>query len=193
MKKEITRSDIMPMPDYAKVRAERRRAITDLKKNRRVSVGPDATFYFESYDTLLHQVLEMLHIEKGGEAQIADELSAYNPLIPKGRELCATFMIEIEDENRRRTTLAKLGGIDETVTLDFDGETVEAVPEEGEERNREDGKTSSVHFLHFPFTDAQVEKFRKGGRVLLGISHPEYSHMAAIPEAVRQALATDFD
>ena len=76
MKKEIARRDIMPMADYAKVRAERRRAITDLKKNRRVSVGPDATFYFESYDTLLHQVLEMLHIEKGGEQQIADELSA---------------------------------------------------------------------------------------------------------------------
>ena len=125
---EITPADIMPMDDYAAVRAERRKAMGELKKNRRVAVGPDATFYFESYDTMFHQVHEMLYIEKGGDGQIADELSAYNPLIPNGRELVATLMFEIDEPVRRAAFLAGLGGVEETVSLAFEGETIEAVP-----------------------------------------------------------------
>ena len=100
-KREITPDDILGLEDYEKVRAERKQRIAEVKKNRRVSVGPDATFYFESYDTMLHQVLEMLYIEKGGDDQIPDELSAYNPLIPNGRELVATLMFEIDEPDRR--------------------------------------------------------------------------------------------
>jgi hypothetical protein len=193
-KKRIEPADLMPMADYGKERKERRTKISALKKDRRLQVGPDVTFYFECYDTMWHQVHEMLYIERGGEAQVADELEAYNPLIPQGRELVATFMIEIEDENRRRTTLAKLGGIEDSISIDFDGEKVVAVPETGEERTREDGKTSSVHFLHFPFTAAQVAKFSKPGqRVVIGLDHKEYAHLAVMPEAVRTALAKDFD
>lgn len=191
---EITPADIMPMDDYAAVRAERLKAIGELKKDRRVAVGPDATFYFESYDTMFHQVHEMLFIEKGGDGQIADELSAYNPLIPNGRELVATLMFEIDDPSRRAEFLAGLGGVEETVTLTFSGETVTATPEQDVDRTTADGKASSIQFLHFAFTDAQMEKFRSpDARVTLGIGHEKYAHLAVLPEAVRQVLAGDFD
>lgn len=193
-KHEITPADIMPMDDYAAVRAERLKAIGELKKNRRVAVGPDATFYFESYDTMFHQVHEMLFIEKGGDGQIADELSAYNPLIPNGRELVATLMFEIDDPSRRARFLAGLGGVEETVTLAFGGETIKALPERDVDRTTAEGKASSIQFLHFPFTDAQAEKFRRpGAQVTLGIGHAKYGHTAVLPEDVRVAVAGDFD
>jgi hypothetical protein len=192
-KHEIGAADIMPADAYAQVRKERRRAITELKKNRRVAVGPDATFYFESYDTMWHQIHEMLHIEKGGAEQVADELAAYNPLIPKGAELVATLMFEIDDEARRTSFLAGLGGVEETVTLSFDGETVAATPEDDVDRTTAEGKASSIQFLHFPFSAAQIGKFRRPStRVVLGIGHSGYDHMAALPEPVRAALAGDF-
>lgn len=193
-KHEITRSDIMDRAAYAAARVEKRRAVTEMKKNRRIAVGPDATFYFENFDTMWHQVHEMLHIEKGGEDQIADELAAYNPLIPKGRNLAVTFMIEIEDAARRARELMRLGGIEDTISIVFDGETVRAVPEGDEERTTEEGKTSSVHFLLFPFTAAQIAKFKKPGqRTAIAIEHPNYGHMAVMPEAMRASLAGDFD
>ncbi|MGZ8408617.1 MAG: DUF3501 family protein [Hyphomicrobium sp.] len=192
-KRQITREDILPLDEYERVRDERRRAITSMKKNRRVSVGPDVTFYFESYETMLHQIHEMLRIEKGGEAQIEDELRAYNPLIPDGHSLMATMMIEIEEPARRARVLAQLGGIEDCVTMEFDGETVRAVPEGDIERTTEQGKTSSLHFLKFPFTPEQVKAFRAPDvRVILGISHSRYDHMSAVPQAVRAELAQDF-
>jgi hypothetical protein len=189
---EITRADIIPMDEYTKTRKERRTAMSALKRDRRVSCGPDATFYFESYDTMWHQVHEMLYIEKGGEEQVADELAAYNPLIPKGRELVSTLMFEIEDENRRRAFLAGLGGVEETITLEFDGEIIKGVPEDDVDRTTADGKASSVQFIHFPFTDAQAEKFKStDGRVVLGIGHAKYGHMAVLTDATHKALAAD--
>ncbi len=191
---EITRADILGMEDYVAVREERKRAVAELKKHRRVAVGPDATFYFESYDTMLHQVHEMLYIEKGGEEQIEDELRAYNPMIPGGRELVAKLMFEIDDAGRRAEFLAGLGGVEETVTLTLNGETVTAIPEDDVDRTTADGKASSIQFLHFPFTDAQVEKFRAAdAQVTIGIGHEKYGHLAVLPEAVRQVLAGDFD
>ena len=191
---EITPADIMPMDDYAAVRAERRKVMGELKKNRRVAVGPDATFYFESYDTMFHQVHEMLYIEKGGDGQIADELSAYNPLIPNGRELVATLMFEIDEPVRRAAFLAGLGGVEETVSLAFEGETIEAVAEQDVDRTTAEGKASSIQFLHFPFTPGQIETFRApGAQVTLGIGHAKYGHTAVLPEDVRVALAQDFD
>jgi len=191
-KTEITRADIIPMDEYTRTRKERRSAMSVLKRDRRVSCGPDATFYFESYDTMWHQVHEMLYIEKGGEDQIADELAAYNPLIPKGRELVSTLMFEIEDENRRRAFLAGLGGVEETITLEFDDEIIKGVPEDDVDRTTADGKASSVQFIHFPFTDAQAEKFKStDGRVVLGIGHTKYGHMAVLTDATHKALAAD--
>lgn len=193
-KHEITRADIMAMDEYAKVRRERRGEAVALKRNRRMEVGPVAAFYFENYATMWHQVHEMLHIERGGEDQIADELEAYNPLIPKGRELVATVMFEIDDEARRRTFLSRLGGIEETAFLRFGGEKVAGLPEADIDRTTADGKASAVQFIHFPFTASQVEKFRAvDAEVVIGFDHPHYSHMAVMPEAVRAALAEDFD
>lgn len=193
-KHEITRGNIMAMDDYAKIRRERRSEVVALKRNRRMEVGPVAVFYFESYATMWHQVHEMLHIERGGEDQIADELAAYNPLIPKGQELVATVMFEIDDEVRRRTFLARLGGIEETAFLRFGGEKVAGVPEADVDRTTADGKASAVQFVHFPFTGSQIEKFRTAGaEVIIGFDHPEYSHMAVMSDAVRAALAEDFD
>lgn len=190
---ELTAADILPWAEYAGARAEHRKRITAIKRNRRVEVGPYVTFYFESYDTMWSQVQEMLHIEKGGEAQIADELAAYNPLIPKGKELIATFMIEIDDPLRRARVLAQLGGIEESAFIEVGGERVLAKAEADQDRTTADGKASSVQFVHFDFTDAQIAAFREpNARVILGLTHPNYSHMAVLPEATRQALAGDF-
>lgn len=193
-KTEITRADIMPIDEYAKTRRQRRPAMTELKKTRRLAVGPDAMFSFECYETMWHQIHEMLYIEKGGEDQIADELAAYNPLVPKGDNLVATLMFEIDDADRRARVLARLGGVENTVTLSVDGETIRAVPEGDVERSTAAGRASSVHFLHFPFTPTQIEMFAKpGADVTLGVGHENYGHMARLPEAVRAALARDFD
>ena len=192
-KREITRNDILDMAEYARSRKERRSAMVARKKNRRVDIGPYATAYFECYETMWHQVHEMLFIERGGEEQIADELSAYNPLIPNGRELVATVMFEIDDEVRRKMVLAKLGGVEETAVLKFADETLTGVPEAGVDRTNADGKASSVQFIHFPFTDAQVAKFSAvGTEVTLGFMHPEYGHMTVLPEAMRAELSGDF-
>lgn len=193
-KRSLTRADILPMAEYGKIRKEKRREISEVKRLRRLEVGPFATFYFENFATMWMQVHEMLYIEQGGEAQIADELEAYNPLIPKGRELVATVMLEIDDPVRRAATLSRLGGIDTSMFLTVGGKTIRGVPEGDVERTKADGKTSSVHFVHFPFSDADVAAFRKpGAQVILGFDHPEYAHMAVMPEVVRQALAEDFD
>ena len=111
-KRAITRTDILPPERYAAERSEHRRRVGELKRNRRVEVGPFVTFYFECFETMWLQVQEMLHIERGGDAQLADELAAYNPMIPNGSELSATVMIEIEDPERRNAALSQLGGIE---------------------------------------------------------------------------------
>lgn len=193
-KTEITRDDIMPMSDYAKVRSAKRKELVAVKRNRRLSVGPFATFFFENYATMWSQVHEMLHIERGGEEQIGDELAAYNPLIPKGRELVATVMFEIDDPVRRKAVLGRLGGVENTMTIQFAGETVTGVPEADLDRTTAAGKASSVQFVHFPFTPGQIDRFRQPGiQVVLGIGHEHYGHMAVMPEAVREELAKDFD
>ncbi|WP_018408566.1 DUF3501 family protein [Methylocystis rosea] len=190
---ELTRADILPWAEYAKDRAEHRKRITALKRDRRVEVGPYVTFYFENFDTMWLQVQEMLHIEKGGEAQITDELAAYNPLIPKGNELVATFMIEIDDALRRARVLAQLGGVEETASIEVGGERVAGKAEQDQDRTTAEGKASSVQFVHFPFTKAQIAAFREPNtRVILGLSHPNYSHMAVLSEATRASLAEDF-
>lgn len=192
-KQGLTRSDIMDMPAYEKLRTEKRQEVVVLKRDRRVGVGPYATFYFECYDTMWWQVHEMLRIEKGGEEQIADELAAYNPLIPKGNELVATVMFEIDDPDRRKNFLAKLGGVEETVFLKIGALEVKGKAEADVDRTAADGKASSVHYIHFPFTAEQKAAFSKPGtQVTLGFSHPSYGHMAILPENVRAALAKDF-
>jgi len=192
-KHEIARDDIMDMADYARERKERRSATVALKRHRRLEVGPVCLFHFENYETMWAQVHEMLFIEKGGEAQIADELAAYNPLIPKGRELVATVMFEIDDPARRAALLGKLGGIEETAVLRLGAETIRGRAEMDVDRTSAAGKASSVQFIHFTLTDKQIAAFRENdARVVLGFTHPAYAHMVALPEAVRAELAKDF-
>lgn len=190
---EITRADIMPMDEYGKIRDDRRRSISAMKRARRVAVGPDTTFYFENYDTMLHQVHEMLYVEQGGDAQIEDELSAYNPLIPRGGALVATFMIEVDNPVRRAKVLRELAGVEEHIAMIIGEERVAAVADDDAERTTADGKTSSVHFLRFPFTQAGIEAFRtERARVILAVEHPNYTHMAVLSDETRRALAADF-
>ena len=135
----------------------------------------------------------MLFIEKGGPAQIPDELAAYNPLIPQGSELVATVMFEIDDPVRRTRVLAGLGGVEHQAFLRVAGATIRGVPEGDQERSREDGKASSVQFLRFPFSPTEVAAFRGNtGDVVVGFDHPNYGHMALMSPAVRRALASDF-
>ena len=152
------------------------------------------TFYFECYETMWLQVHEMIFIEKGGPEQIPGELHAYNPLVPKGAELVATFMIEIDDAERRKRELGKLGGIEETAFILIGGERIAGIPEADQDRTTAQGKASSVQFVHFNFTPAQIAAFKMpGAQVVLGLSHPNYGHMAVLPEPVRLELAGDFD
>ena len=194
MKHEITRADLLPMAVYEKERKDRRKRMAAMKAKRRMEVGPFATFYFENYDTMLHQVHEMLAIEKGGDEQVQSELDAYNPLIPKGRDLVATVMFEIEDPARRERELARLGGVELQIYLAVGGARIRAAQIGDEERTRADGKTSSVHFLRFEFPPEAVAAFKTpGADAVIEIAHPNYAHMARIPEPVRAELARDFD
>jgi len=189
--RRITAQDILPDAVFGAQRKARRTALLPTKRLRRVDLGPHCTFYFESFETMLFQVQEMLLIEKGGPEQLADELAAYNPLIPQGRELVATAMFEIDDPLRRATILGQLGGVEEHFYLSFDGERVAATQETEVERTR-DGKTSSVHFLRFPLSENQARAFKSGAtEAAIGCDHPKYGHLAMLSPATRAELAKD--
>ncbi len=192
-KREIEKKDIIPLDVYTKKRKELRKSIVELKKDRRISLGPYATFYFENYETMLAQVQEMLYIEKGGDEQLRDELAAYNPLIPTGNELIATLMFEIDNPVSRSAFLSKVGGIEENVFMKIGNEIIKAIPEEDVDRTSADGKASSVQFVHFKFNDQQIEKFRlKSSNIEIGIDHNEYSHTTRLNEAAVKSLSQDF-
>ena len=192
-KREIQKKDIMPLDIYTKQRKVLRKNIVEFKKNRRISLGPYATFYFESFETMLAQVQEMLYIEKGGDDQLKDELTAYNPLIPDGKELVATLMFEIDNPVSRAAFLGKVGGIEDKVFMKIDGDIVKAAPEKDVDRTSSEGKASSVQFIHFKFNDKQIEKFKSGSlQVILGIDHKEYSHTTTLNDITLKSLSADF-
>ena len=192
-KKEILKEDIMPLEVYTKNRKELRKNIVNFKKDRRIALGPYATFYFESYETMLAQVQEMLYIEKGGDEQLKDELSAYNPLVPNGKELTATLMFEIDNPVSRAAFLGKVGGIEEKVYMKIDDDVIKAIPEEDVDRTSAEGKASSVQFIHFKFTEEQVKKFKSNETSIeLGIDHDEYSHTTKLNDLTVQSLSNDF-
>ena len=191
-KKLIQKEDIMPLEVYTKQRKELRKSIVEFKKDRRVPLGPYATFYFESYETMLAQVQEMLYIEKGGDEQLKDELAAYNPLVPDGKELTATLMFEIDNPVSRSAFLGKVGGIEEKVFMKIEGEKIEAVPEKDVDRTSAEGKASSVQFIHFKFTDEQIAKFKNSSEIEIGIDHSEYSHTTKLASVTIKSLSSDF-
>ena len=193
-KREIQKQDIMPLDVYIKNRKELRKNIVSFKKDRRIALGPYATFYFENYETMLAQVQEMLYIEKGGDEQLKDELEAYNPLIPNGKELTATLMFEIDNPVSRSAFLSKVGGIEEKVFIKIDGEIAKAVPEKDVDRTSADGKASSVQFIHFELTDKQIQKFKsKNIDIELGIDHKDYSHTTKLSLENINSLSADFN
>jgi len=190
--RRITNADILPMSEYGAIRKDQRRKISEIKKARRIEVGPYSTFYFENYETMWHQVHEMLFVEKGGDAQIQDELDAYNPLIPQGDELIATVMFEVPDAARRTAVLHQVGGIENHMVLLIGGETIRGEPDADRENTSEHGKASSVQFVRFNLTPAQKAAFKSPATlVMLGFDHPRYGHLAALPTAIREALAQD--
>lgn len=192
MKTVITKDDILGLEKYEAVRDEKRTVVLAMKKNRRVLLGPDATFYFENYDTMWWQIHEMLRIEKGGDEQVEDELQAFNPLIPQGKELVATFMLEIDDPMRRARVLSQLGGVEETLQIRFSGHMITAKAEEDIDRTTADGKASAIQFVHFHFTDDQIKEFCAASDIILECTHPNYAHKTLLPDNVHAELQKDF-
>jgi hypothetical protein len=191
--RRLTRDDILPVADYLPVRAEQRRRIAELKRRRRLEIGPFASVHFENFATMRHQVQEMLAIENGGEAQLADELDAYNPLVPQGTELIGTVMFEIDDPVRRAVTLGRLGGIENHAFIDVGGLRVRGIPDSTRENTSPEGKASAVQFVEFRFGPEEIAAFKTARTpVTVGFDHPGYAHMTVMPEAVRAALAEDF-
>ena len=192
-KRKIETNDLIPENIYTESRKKIRKDLVEFKKNRRIALGPYATFYFESFETMVAQVQEMLHIEKGGDEQLKDELVAYNPLVPNGKELTATLMFEIDNPISRAAFLGKVGGIEEKIFIKINDEIVKAVPEEDVDRTSAEGKASSVQFIHFKLNDDQVSKFKSDSVTIeLGIDHKEYTHTTRLAENSVKSLCADF-
>ena len=192
-KRQVEKKDLMPADTYAERRKQIRKDLVEFKKDRRIALGPYATFYFESFETMVAQIQEMLHIEKGGDEQLKDELTAYNPLVPDGKELTATLMFEIDNPISRGAFLGKIGGIEEKIFIKIDNEVVKAVPEDDVDRTSAEGKASSVQFIHFKFNDEQINKIKSGNaNIVLGIDHKEYSHTTTLTENNVKSLSADF-
>jgi len=192
-KRQIEKKDLMPANAYAEGRKKIRKELVEFKKNRRIALGPYATFYFESFETMVAQIQEMLHIEKGGDEQLKDELTAYNPLVPNGKELTATLMFEIDNPISRGVFLGKVGGIEKNIFMKIDNQSVKAVPEDDVDRTSAEGKASSVQFIHFKFNDDQINKIKLGKvSIELGIDHKEYMHTTKLSKDNLESLSADF-
>lgn len=192
-KTTITKKDILSLESYEKIRPDFKAKIIELKNKRRIALGPYVNFYFENYETMFYQIHEMLRIEKGGDAQIDDELHAYNPLIPNGSELTATMMFEIEDKNKRDALLGQLGGVEDLIYMQIGTDRIHATPEKDQERSKPGGRTASVHFIHFPFDAALIQAFKNpAAEVYIGINHAAYGHMSMLNQETREELGRDF-
>jgi len=192
--KKIEKVDLLALEVYVQTRKHIRKELIEFKKNRRVALGPYATFYFESFETMLAQVQEMLYIEKGGDEQLNDELTAYNPLVPNGKELTATLMFEIDNPVSRATFLGKVGGIEEKIFIRIDNQVIKALPEKDVDRTSTEGKASSVQFIHFNLNDDQIIKFKSNNSIVeIGIDHKEYSHITKLTENNIKSLSSDFN
>jgi|SRR5210317_516592 hypothetical protein len=180
---KIEKKDVLSNEEYRGVRAERRKDLVAYKKNRRISVGPFATFYFESYKTMLYQIQEMLFVEGALEGQLEDELVAYNPLIPQGSDLVTTLMFEINDEKIRHNFLSSIGNVEDFIYMGIGEDKIKARFESDIDRTNSKGKTSSVHFLHFDFNKDQIKNFHKNeSKIFLGIEHKNYSHFTILSD-----------
>ncbi len=191
---ELTRDDLFSLEDYASKRQDYRAAVLEHKKNRQVALGDHATLYFEDRMTIQYQIQEMLRIEKIFEADgINEELAAYNPLIPNGKNLKATFMIEYSDAEERQRVLEKLGGVEDKVWIQVEGfDKVYAIADEDMDRNR-DEKTSAVHFMRFELTDKMIAALKSGNALSMGIDYDGFmQNVSPVDKNIQQALIQDF-
>ena len=188
---KLTRADLFSLERYHQLRAEFRSRVLAHKRLRQVRVGPNATLYFEDRLTIQYQVQEMLRVERIFEADaIEEELAAYNPLIPDGANLKATFMLEYEDPDERRRMLGRLRGIEDRVWMEVAGEHIYAVADEDLDRTTHD-KTSAVHFLRFEIPNRPRGALVEGATLRFGIDHDEYRHARELSDASRAALTAD--
>lgn len=189
----ITADDLLPLDQYEAVRAEKKQEALARKKLTSLAIGPNATAIFETWDSMWLQIQEMLRIERGGAEQVADELDAYDPMVPKGRELTMTLFFEVEDPVRRDAFLCSIGGVEEHIFLQIGARKILARPEGDVERTREsDNKTSAVHFLHFDLTDEDIAQWRDHDvQAMMLIDHPAYGHAAIITAESRAFLTKD--
>ena len=194
MMQQITRDDLMSLEQYAEKRGEFRQQVLEHKKHRQIALGPNATLYFEDRLTLLYQIQEMLRIEKVFEADgIKEELDAYNPLVPDGRNFKATFMIEYPDPEVRAAQLARLVGIEDLVWMQIGAhDRIWSIADEDLERSTEE-KTSAVHFLRFDISDEMAQELAAGAEWKVGVQHAIYTYEVAIEGATRASLLNDLD
>jgi hypothetical protein len=192
--KSIESTHIIDIDTYTQKRPAYRAQALALKKNRRVEVGPHAAFYFENYDTMWHQVHEMLYIEKGGEEQLIEELEAYNPLIPQGNNLIATVMFEVTDKDERLKFLYTIPQVDKHFVLTINEDQIYGKPTDDIARTTPDGKASSVQFAQFDLNADQIDAFcDTAATVSVAINHKNYTHETTLNLPIRQALIQDLD
>lgn len=192
-KRIISLDDIISNEEYGNIRSSKRREMIEFKKFRRIDVGPVASLYFESRDTMIYQIQEMAYVEKITREELDEELASYNPLVPNGRELTATMMIEIDDPLRRKNFLSRLGGVEEKVKIVIGDIEIYADYEKDVDRTTSAGKASAVHFLHFKFNDELVEAFKNKENIIqIGIDHEAYGHLSIVSDRVREELAKEF-
>ncbi|MCI0668540.1 MAG: DUF3501 family protein [Methylococcaceae bacterium] len=190
--RKLTREDLYSLEQYAEMRQDFRSLAMAHKKNRQLAIGPNATLYFEDRLTIHYQIQEMLRIERIFEKPgIEAELKAYNPLIPDGANLKATFMIEFDDPIERRQQLKRMLGIEDRVWLQVHGhEPVTAIADEDLERTTEE-TTSTVHFLRFELSPDMIGSLKQGAGMRAGIDHPAYLQVVETPENIRESLLRD--
>ena len=191
--KKLSESDLLSLERYARERPDIRARTIAHKKNRQLNVGGHTMWLFEDRITVQYQVQEMLRTERIFEAEgIAEELAAYNPLIPDGRNWKVTLLIEYPDPEERRVQLEKLRGVEDRCWVQVaDLPRLFAIADEDLDREN-DTKTSAVHFLRFELTEEMAEKAKGGAALAAGIDHPNYHHeLRPVPENVRAALAAD--
>ena len=192
MMSHLTTDDLMILCQYARIRPNFRQKVLENKKNRKVHLGANATLYFESRLTMQYQIQEMLRVERIFEPEgIADELGAYNPLIPDGTNWKATFMLEFPDVVERKRELARLLGVEDRVWVRVEGHNpVYAIADEDLERETEE-KTSSVHFMRFELSSPMIDALKSGAALTIGCDHPNLAEQVTVPESIRASLVGD--
>ena len=191
--KPINEADILNRDQYKAQRKNLREKMVLRKKNRRLDIGPYITIYFENRDTILHQINEMVYIENGGDEQVKDEILAYKSLIPNGKELVATLMVEIDSPKKRADFLGKMGGFEENLDVIVNNKVIKGNPESDVERTTAEGKASSVQFVHFEFDEESINEFKSTNKdVAITINHKDYKHSTVMNQETKDELSKDF-